>query len=95
MTNELRFDPPTLMVPRGTTVTWVNTGGIQHTVTDDPSKAQNKADAELPAGALPWDSGNLDPGKTSEHTLDVVGTYKYFCIPHETAGMLGTIVVTG
>jgi plastocyanin len=95
MTNELRFDPPMLSVPRGTTVTWNNTSSIQHTVTDDVSKAQNKADAELPTGAQPWDSGNIDPGQTYQHTFDIPGTYKYFCTPHETAGMLGTIVVTG
>jgi plastocyanin len=95
MNNELRFDPPVLTVPRGTTVTWLNTSSIQHTVTDDASKAQNKADAALPAGAEPWDSGNIDPGGRYQHTFDVAGTYKYFCIPHETAGMLGTIVVTG
>jgi plastocyanin len=29
------------------------------------------------------------------HTFDVPGTYQYFCIPHEMAGMTGTVVVTG
>lgn len=95
MTNQLRFEPAQLTVPRGTTVTWTNTSSVQHSVTDDASKAINKADAELPAGAQPWDSGLIDPGKTFEHAFDVPGTYKYFCIPHETAGMVGTIIVSG
>jgi plastocyanin len=95
MTNSLQFQPPQLTVPRGATVTWVNNSSLQHTVTDDPSKAQNQADAQLPSGVQPWDSGNVDAGKTYEHTFDVPGTYKYFCIPHESAGMTGTIIVTG
>ncbi len=63
------------------------------TVTDDPSKAANSADALLPSGAQPWDSGTIDPARTYTHTFDVPGTYKYFCQPHEAAGMAGTIVV--
>lgn len=94
MTDALKFEPASLTVPRGTTVTWRNTSTIAHTVTDDPSKAATKADSELPAGAQPWDSGNLNPGQTFTHTFDVPGTYKYFCQPHESAGMLGTIIVS-
>jgi plastocyanin len=95
MTDALKFDPATLTVPKGTTVTWHNTSSVQHTVTDDPSKAANKADAVVPSGAEPWDSGTIDPGQTFQHTFDTPGTYKYFCIPHEAAGMVGTITVTG
>jgi plastocyanin len=94
MTNSLRFEPAELTVPRGATVTWVNVSTVQHTVTDDSSKAQNKSDAQLPSGAQSWDSGLIDPGKTFQHSFDVPGTYKYFCIPHETAGMLATITVS-
>jgi plastocyanin len=90
----LRFEPASLTVTRGTTVTWRNTGQVVHTVTDDPAKAANPVDAQLPSGAQPWDSGNLNPGQTFSHTFDVPGTYKYFCQPHEAAGMLGTINVT-
>jgi plastocyanin len=94
MTDALRFDPVTLTVPRGTTITWRNTSQVMHTVTDDPSKALNPADTLLPAGAQAWDSGTIDPTRTFTHTFDVAGTYKYFCQPHEAAGMIGTIVVT-
>jgi len=95
MTDALRFEPATLTVPKGTVVTWRNSSATMHTVTDDPGKAANKADAALPSGAQPWDSGNLDPGKTFQHAFDTPGTYKYFCTPHEAAGMVATIVVTG
>ena len=95
MTDALRFEPAQMTVPVGSTVVWTNRGTIQHTVTDDQSKAANKADAGLPAGAQAWDSGNIDPGKTFERTFTMPGTYKYFCIPHESAGMLGTVIVGG
>lgn len=94
MTDTLKFDPATVTVPRGTTVTWHNTSQLQHTVTDDPSKAATAADASLPSGAQAWDSGNIDPAHDYTHTFDVPGTYKYFCQPHEAAGMVGTVIVT-
>jgi plastocyanin len=95
LTDGLRFDPAEQTVPVGSTVIWTNTSSIQHTVTDDASKAEDKTHAGLPQGAEAWDSGMLDPGKTFQHVFTVPGTYHYFCIPHESAGMLGTIVVQG
>jgi plastocyanin len=94
MTDALKFEPATLTVARGATVTWRNTSQLVHTVTDDPSKAANQADAQLPSGVEAWDSGDVNPGQTFTHTFAVPGTYKYFCQPHETAGMVGTVVVT-
>jgi len=93
MTDANKFEPASVTIAKGGTVTWKNTSSTQHTSTDDPSKAANKADAALPSGAQPWDSGMVDAGKTFSHTFDVAGTYKYFCIPHESVGMLGTVVV--
>ncbi len=93
MTDQNTFDPATVTIAKGGTVTWKNVSSTQHTSTDDPSKAVNKSDASLPAGAQPWDSGLLNPGQTFSHTFTVAGTYKYFCIPHETLGMLGTVNV--
>jgi len=95
MTDSFQFQPAALTVPRGTTVTWMNTGQQQHTVTDDPSKAANRANAQLPSGAQPWDSGFIDAGKTFTHTFDTPGEYTYFCMPHEALGMVGHITVSG
>jgi plastocyanin len=94
MTDALKFEPAALTVARGATVTWRNTSSVEHTVTDDPGMAANKADAGLPPGAQAWDSGTIAPGQNFQHTFDTPGTYHYFCIPHETAGMLGTVTVT-
>ncbi|HEX5504148.1 MAG TPA: plastocyanin/azurin family copper-binding protein [Thermomicrobiales bacterium] len=88
------YSPAKVTVAKGTAVTWVNADTTTHTATDDPSKASKKEDAALPSGAQPWDSGNLDPGGRWSHTFDVAGDYTYFCIPHESEGMVGHITVT-
>jgi plastocyanin len=94
MTDANQFVPANLTVPRGATVVWTNTGQVQHTVTDDQAKAVNKADAVLPPGAQPWDSGLINAGQSYSHTFDVAGQYTYFCIPHESLGMIGRITVS-
>lgn len=94
MPDGLKFDPADITIPKGGIVTWINTSDLPHTATDDPSKASNPANAALPSGAEPWDSGNVDPGGSWSYTFDTPGTYKYFCVPHEAAGMVGTITVT-
>lgn len=93
MTDLNKYEPATLTIAKGGTVTWTNSSTMPHSVTDDPTKAVNKADALLPDGAAAWDSTILQPGATFSRTFDVAGTYKYFCVPHEALGMLGTITV--
>jgi plastocyanin len=88
------YQPATITIPRGATVRWTNTGQTQHTVTNDPSKAANPSDSMLPAGAQPWDSGNIDAAGNYSRTFDTPGQYTYFCIPHEALGMVGHITVT-
>ena len=95
MTDANQFQPASITVARGTTVTWVNTGQTAHTVTDDASKAVNPADAVLPAGAQAWDSGTIAGGASYSHTFDTPGQYTYLCIPHEALGMVGRVNVTG
>jgi plastocyanin len=36
----------------------------------------------------------MAPGAVFEHTFRVAGTYRYICVPHELAGMIGTVIVT-
>ncbi len=93
MTADMRYVPEHVTIKKGGTITWNDTSGIIHTVTDDPTMAADPANAKLPAGAQPWDSGNIDPNGSFSHTFDVEGDYTYFCIPHESAGMVGTITV--
>jgi plastocyanin len=94
MADDNKFNPAAVTIAKGGTITWTNKSAtMQHSVTFDPSKAVNKADAQLPEGVQPFDSGLLQPGATYSHTFDTAGTYKYFCIPHESLGMVGTVVV--
>ena len=77
-----QFSPATLTVSAGTTVTWTNNEGVQHTVTAD--------DDSFGSDALP-------EGGTFEFTFDTPGTYAYHCRFHggaEGEGMSGVIVVT-
>lgn len=94
MTDQLKFDPASITVKVGTTVRWQNASSIQHTTTDDASKAPAPDDAALPSGAQSWDSGLLAQGATFDHVFTVAGDYTYFCIPHGAAGMVGHITVT-
>lgn len=93
MSNELHFTPSPVTVHVGQTVEWRNDSDLVHTVTADPSVAAKRADVALPAGAKPFSSDLLQPGAAYEHTFKVAGTYRYFCIPHEAAGMVGEVIV--
>lgn len=89
----IQFLPETVTIRAGETIEWRNGSKLGHTVTADPEKAANPDHVQLPEGAATFDSGDLAPGETYRRTFDVPGTYQYFCIPHEAAGMVGTIVV--
>lgn len=93
MTNELDFEPGEVTIRAGETVLWKNTSVLVHTVTARADSAVNPDHVQLPKGAEPFGSGRLSPDDSFRHTFTVPGTYRYLCIPHETAGMLGTIVV--
>jgi plastocyanin len=62
-----RYDPATLTVSTGTTVTWVNQGATAVTVTS-------------PDGL--FDSESLGPGASFSYTFDTPGTFRYFCVPY-------------
>lgn len=93
MTNQLRFTPDTVRIRVGETVRWTNSSDVVHTVTADPDRAFDGSRVRLPGGASTFDSGDLVPGATFEHTFTVAGEYRYICVPHELAGMLGVVVV--
>jgi len=37
--------------------------------------------------------GLVAAGEAYEHTFERAGTYEYYCIPHESSGMTGTVRV--
>lgn len=93
MDNMLKFIPAQVTIASGATVAWRNTSLLVHTVTADPDKAARPESTALPEDAAPFDSGDIVPDGTFSHRFTVPGTYRYFCIPHEGAAMIGTVVV--
>lgn len=102
MTDGLVFDPDSTTIAPGTTVVWENVGTVGHSVTayedEIPEDAEYFAsggfDSEQAARQAYPDEGDIPGGETYEHTFDVEGTYGYFCIPHETAGMVAELTVS-
>jgi plastocyanin len=70
-----QFSPATLTVPAGTTVTWTNQDGEEHTVT---------------ANGRAFSSAGLDTSETFAQRFDTPGTYAYHCAlhPHMTAQII-------
>ncbi|MFW6154507.1 MAG: cupredoxin domain-containing protein [Planctomycetota bacterium] len=94
MTQDLRYRLSAGTLRRGRTVRWRNTTSVVHTVTADPEKATDPSHAGVPDGAEPFDSGMMPPGDTFEPPFTTAGDDTYFCIPHDDAGMIGTVTVT-
>jgi plastocyanin len=81
----MTFSPSRVTVAQGTTVRFRNTSGLSHTVTSGAGSA------DPTAGKL-FDQV-LRPGKSVSITFSKTGTVPYFCRPHESHGMKGSIVV--
>jgi plastocyanin len=64
-----KFDPATITIPVGTTVTWTNQDSANHLVAADDGS---------------WKSESLAKGATFSHTFDKAGTYTYICKIHTT-----------
>ena len=62
------FEPASINVAPGTTVTWINYGAHDHTITG----AQGT-----------WDSGEIGPDGTYSARFKQPGTYQYVCDLHE------------
>ena len=76
---DFAFEPSSMTVPVGTTVTWTNSGA-SCTVTSD-------------TGA--FDSGQLQPGATYQFTFNAPGTFPYHCANHPTQMLATITVGSG
>jgi amicyanin len=72
------FHPKELIVTAGTTVTWINTDDVPHTVTSSVSPRL-------------FDSKTLDTDDKFSLEFKTPGTYDYFCKPHPY--MTGKVIV--
>jgi plastocyanin len=64
---DFAFQPGSVEVAAGGTVTWTNTGQAPHTVTADDGS---------------FDSGQLAPGASFSQTFNTAGTFTYHCSIH-------------
>ena len=78
----LNFVPKNISVSAGTTVRWTNTTSMGHTVTSYEDE-------------LPFNSGFMLSSDVFEYTFVSPGVFDYFCIPHESLNMVGSVTVTG
>lgn len=84
LTTGLRFSPDDLTIDPGTTVRWVASTALLHTITpNDPTQQGVWARAT-----------SSSAGTVLTHTFTVSGqVYNYFCEPHQSSGMTGVIRV--
>src|SRR5438874_988841 len=80
MTRFNTFDPPDITINLGDTVVWTNTVTVQH-------------DSVAFDGT--WQSALLNRGQTFPFTFTKSGTFDYFCTPHLSIGMVGSVTVQG
>lgn len=72
--SNFEFDPPSVTINVGDTVTWVNGGGYHNVVADDNSYVNG-----APSSAK-W---------SFSHTFTAAGTSRFFCAPHGGPGGVG------
>jgi len=87
--NDNFFSPKDITISVGDTVVWVNSGSNQHTSTSGSGCQSSGL----------WNSGLLSPGQEYMAIFDgshvtQTGTIPYYCIPHCSFNMTGTITVT-
>ncbi len=75
--NDFAFNPSTITLRRGTTVTWTNQDSAPHTVTSDSGDELN--------------SDTLSEGQSYSHTFNQAGIFGYYCSIHPR--MKATIVI--
>lgn len=100
MSDGNRFDPSTVTVRVGETLRFVNDSSQAHTVTAYEDSLPDGIDYFASGGFDGEESaragvarGLLRPGEFFEVTFAAPGRVRYFCIPHEAQGMIGSIVI--
>ncbi|EMA15459.1 cytochrome-like protein Fbr [Haloarcula marismortui ATCC 33800] len=96
------FAPEELTVSVGDTVAWKHAGGEAHNVVayeeelpDDATYWASGGFESESAAREGWENGEgaVQSGQSYVHTFETAGEHGYFCVPHEAAGMAGTVIV--
>ena len=75
----LVFEPASVTVKAGETITFVNNVGFPHNVVFD----EDEVPAGVKADAISHDDYFNAPGETYDLKLDKAGTYGFYCEPHQ------------
>lgn len=83
---KMYFDPQEIEIKSGDKVTWINDTNIFHNI--------KTTRTDIPSGAEAFSSSGLSAkGSSWSYIFTVPGKYKYFCAPHKSFNMVGTIIV--
>lgn len=84
---EFVFEPETVYVAPGQTVTWEWKSDFHNIVVESQPEGANWE------GTAGGPQTTYNTGHVYEHSFDTKGTYEYFCQPHKAQGMVGEVVV--
>jgi plastocyanin len=96
------YDPAEITVSQGDTVAWRHAAGEPHSVSayqdgipDGATYWASGGFESEEAARTGWENGEgtVQSGQSYVHTFETTGTHEYLCIPHEAAGMVGTVTV--
>jgi plastocyanin len=96
------FEPAELTVSVGDKVAWEWAAGEAHNVVayadgipDDATYWASGGFESEAAARTGWENGEgaVQSGQAYVHTFETAGEHAYVCVPHEAAGMEGTIIV--
>jgi plastocyanin len=83
------FEPSTITISKGESVTWSNNAGFPHNLVFD----EDAVPAGVNAESLSKEDYFNAPGESYTTKFDVAGEYGYYCEPHQGAGMQGKVIV--
>jgi plastocyanin len=83
----LSFSPATANINVGDTVLWTWSGS-GHSTTSGPVSGGSGQPNGL------WDSSVVNAPHTFSHTFTTSGTFPYYCTPHASFGMTGSVIVS-
>ncbi|KAL6778239.1 PCY1 [Auxenochlorella protothecoides x Auxenochlorella symbiontica] len=85
----LQFDPETVTISKGDSVTWQNNAGFPHNIVFD----EDGVPSGVNVSSLNHEDYLNAPGQSVTSKFDVAGEYNYYCEPHQGAGMQGKVIV--
>ena len=88
-----KFSPEVATVAAGEPIVFTLVGEVGHNVIFDTDGAPAPVAAELSAASMGENDLLSEDEPTHKVKISTPGTYTYFCTPHKSANMKGTIIV--